>query len=196
MKLSKTISYLLFFTASLLSLSCTAQKEQAVFLEADLYRVSTESRLKEISIEKKKLIKELKAGNKNVEPELNKRIAQEKSLRAAVKNIRYNYNDFVSIKINPPKPPCPEPRACDDYPELGAIIVGKDIRKITAVVLDNKGTVIGNLQSKGNPIKNIDGYISYPFTMKKKYSGPITIQVTRTPLSGKATTYSYPATLR
>lgn len=194
MKLSTPVFPVALLLLLVSTISCMAQDEKAVFMESDLYQFSQKTKLKEIKLQKKELMTQIKKGDKNAELKLNKLATIESVIADNIEQVRPLPQAPELLKIRP-NPPCP-PKDCETLKGLGSIIIGDDLKNVTAVVLDNKGKTVGKLNDKVISQNAKLGYKEYGFTLKKNVSGPITIKITRTPKIGKPVTYSYEATLQ
>ncbi len=193
MKLSTQVFPVALLLLLICTTSCMAQDEKVVFMESDLYQFSQKVRLKEINLEKKGLMAQIKKGDKNAERKLNNLSKLESIIDRELSENR-TLEEVPSILKIKPRPPCP-PKDCEKLKKLGSIMVSDDLKKISAVVLNANGKNIGKLNNTVISQNAKLGYKEYGFTLNKDVSGPIIIKITRVPKVGKPITYSYEAIL-
>lgn len=192
MKPSKSIMWMLLIA---MTISCNAQKQENAILEAELFKTVQEYQLDVLKNDKKKLMTDLKKGNKSAEQKLQKNTTSQKQLLASIKQIpSINITPDISkvLKVKPTPPPCPPPIDCDKLFDITIpLIVGFDIKDIDVSIFNNKGKKIGGADKNNKLGNTIKQYKVFNFKLDQKYKGPISIVIKRVSSKGKTTSYTY-----
>jgi len=190
----KTINLLLLtILVSAMSMpSCSAQKKKDNYLfDSYFYLLHKKTELTALNKKGKKLMQQVRKGDKAAEVKMKELSTQKKSTNAAINqsNTQINKAKKLSLKIGP-LPPCPPVNECNND-RLSGMIFPSNV-KAKAWVYDTNKKLIGTLHTKPFSVDKKNGLATYDFKWSKSYKGKAELKVERTLSNNKKETYTIP----
>jgi hypothetical protein len=166
---------------------------KGTLVESDMFTQSKKSELQKVQKDKKVLFGKIKKGDKKAEQSLKQLTKKESELKKDLEaNLGHNELAFKTFKVIP-RPPCP-PKSNGKcaLDRIKNLVVADNIKSIIAIIVDENGKKVGQLNSK--PFLTKNGLKVFAFDMiNKNISGTVTVKITRIDNNNKKS--SYPITI-